>query len=318
MDRRLASTFGVPPGVRDEDMTIPLPAMLDQTAEVGAHDIHVKICRVLGRVVTTVYSNEETFKKVFLSTVQEVLRGAASLIDELSRYSAGCAGEVSRVASHLNLCYHQCIILASRPFLFHLLSRRLESINPKQSLRLSSAVKGILQVCIDSAAQSVGILTQLKDHDLLDVFLPFDLESVFSSALVLVITSALYPKLLPENDWLNTCYNILDYMKERGNAIADLRRSEVERLVHIRCRTQIGEQLPNVSSFENGHLPGAVVGDHELTAQPTPDPTSATEISHPSLPSLDPFFDELFTDVGFNETQMMDLANALNPEDMVF
>lgn len=318
LDRRLGSTFGAPPGIRDEDMTIPLPALLDQSAEGNAHHIHVKICQVLGRVVTTVYSNEEMFKRVFLSTVQGVLRGAASLIDELSRFSAQCAGEISRVASHLNLCYHQCIIVASRPFLFHLLSRRLESTNPKQSLRLSSAVKGILQVCIDSAAQSVVVLTQLKAHDLLDVFLPFDLESVFSSALVLVIASAMYPKLLPENNWLDTCYDIFDYMKGKGNAIAGLRKSEVERLVHIRARTQHAQPLHDTSSMENSYRPENVTGDREVAAQATPDATASTEVSHPSLPSLDPFFSEWLMDGGFNETQMMDLADALNPEDMIF
>lgn len=57
--------------------------------------------------IAAVYGIEETLKKTFLSTAQEVLRGAASLADELTQFSESCVGEISRVAAHLNLAYRQ-------------------------------------------------------------------------------------------------------------------------------------------------------------------------------------------------------------------
>ena len=44
---------------------------------------------------------------------RKVLKGAASLSAELQKFTQSCFGEISRVASHLNLAYHQ---VSLRPF----------------------------------------------------------------------------------------------------------------------------------------------------------------------------------------------------------
>ena len=53
LDRRLASSFGAPSGLRDEDMTAPLLSVVDSPDTASGHNIHVRICRLLGRVISS-------------------------------------------------------------------------------------------------------------------------------------------------------------------------------------------------------------------------------------------------------------------------
>lgn len=148
--------------------------------------------------------------------------------------------------------------------------------------------------------------------------MPFDLESAYSAALVLVIASAVYPKLIPSNDWLEACIKIFDYMADKGNALASIRKSEIEQLGRVRIpvqTTHLGRDAGQQSTMQMQQ--GSTRGGPPA-AQPTPAATSSTDESQPSLPSLAPFFDEWLTDVGFSEVQMMELANSLNPQDMTF
>lgn len=86
-------------------------ACLDELSPVS-HTLSVVFSATL-IISAAVYSSEEAFKKAFLSTVQEVLRGAGSLIGELARFSDSSAGEISHVAAHVNLSYHQVCFLGA-------------------------------------------------------------------------------------------------------------------------------------------------------------------------------------------------------------
>lgn len=138
---------------------------------------------------------------------------------------------------------------------------------------------------------------------------------MFSAALVLVITSGVHPKLLPREDWLESCYEVFDHIAITGNDLAPLRKAEVEQLSRVReglessRRHHPKQQQSSIS--ENGSQLNVAV------AQISPTPTSIPDYS--SIPSLgDPFFDEWIPDHGFSGAQMMDLADALNPQDLPF
>lgn len=76
----------------------------------------------------------------------------------------------------------QCILVTSRPVLFYALKQRLEGSAGSQSRPMSSTMKGLIQVCIDSATQIVSILAQLKQHDLLGKELVGEAHSTDSDA----------------------------------------------------------------------------------------------------------------------------------------
>lgn len=61
--------------------------------------------------------------------------------------------------------------------------------------------------------------------------IPFDMESTWSAALVLLIVSIVDPSLSENNDSsLHTAYTVLDEMSSRGNRIAAYRRAELLQL----------------------------------------------------------------------------------------
>lgn len=61
--------------------------------------------------------------------------------------------------------------------------------------------------------------------------MPFDLESTWSSAIVLMLTRVVEPSLLRKNEsWLQKTHVILDEMISRGNLISSLRKAELQQL----------------------------------------------------------------------------------------
>lgn len=286
LDRRLSALCGTPNSLRDEDITTPLlPDANDPAFFLG-----VKISQLFGNVLSTVYSVDGKLAQKFSTTVHTTLRAIAVLSDELASFSEQCFGEVSRAAAHLNIAYHQCIILTTRPFLFALMQRRLADDPFASSFRLTASAKGLVQVCIDSAMQVLTILSNLQQHDLIDAFLPFDLDSAVSAAFVLLMAANVHPKLLPNREWLDVVYEVFDNMTSKGNALAPLRRLEVEELdAKLKFPPKPGNQE-------------AETADH---SQKTP-------VDHASLPSLgDPFFDQWNQDDGLSGEQIMSLADEL-------
>ncbi|KAI7377669.1 hypothetical protein KC328_g14315 [Hortaea werneckii] len=84
---------------------------------------------------------------------------------------------------------------------------------------------------MQSAQHTINILGSLHSQSLLETFIPFDLESAFSSAIVLMITATVDPSLIrKETDWLPVAYGVLEEMEGRGNLVASLRKSELEHL----------------------------------------------------------------------------------------
>ncbi|KAF9694385.1 hypothetical protein EKO04_007231 [Ascochyta lentis] len=301
LDRKLSSSMGVPNCLRDEDISASLAVEQEADAEISGLVLHVRISQLLGNVISTVYSTDGKLRDTCIPTAQTVLRGVAGLVDELAAFSSRCFGDVSRVSARLNLAYHQCIILTTRPFLYHLLQQRLGNLEPWSTLAASSPMKGLVQISIDSCIQTMMILSQLQDHDLLDTFLPFDLESAFSAAFALSMVSSVHPKLLPDYGWFDTAMSVFDTMAMKGNLLADVRKSEVEELAHV-LRGSSGGDWTSASSniFLNAQ-------------QGTYNPLSGKS----NLSALgDPFFDAWNIDEGFSGTQIMDLADALDLGEM--
>lgn len=71
-------------------------------------------------------------------------------------------------------------------------------------------------------------------HGYTDSFLPFDLEAVFVSSVVILLAPIIDSCLLESlTQWLRKSYIILDDMIARGNIIASFRKSELERLSEL-------------------------------------------------------------------------------------
>jgi hypothetical protein len=125
LDRRFSSSFGVPTSLQDEDITTPLPKPSDDDDEESgtARMLYVQICQLYGRVISStlppsthsksltpypaVYSSQNELNKTFVLKTRTILKGVAGLSAKLKAFSQSCFGEISRVAAHVNLAYHQ-------------------------------------------------------------------------------------------------------------------------------------------------------------------------------------------------------------------
>ncbi|GKZ91399.1 hypothetical protein AnigIFM59636_003652 [Aspergillus niger] len=238
LDRKFAALIGSPNSVRDDEITTLLWDPRTCSRNEATLSLHVKITQVITRVLNTVYSADGTLGGVFLRKVRSVLQEMTTLSQELdevfSNRFANSVDSLSGVTTRLTLSCHLCIIVTTRPLVLSLLWERLGCFEAGTEFRtLSPPVQALLQACIDSATKSLRILTALRDQNLLETFLPFDLENLFSSFFILSVISAILPDTLTDPSYRDMGYSLLDAMIERGNRVAQLRRSEVELLEEL-------------------------------------------------------------------------------------
>ncbi|KIW67935.1 hypothetical protein PV04_03914 [Phialophora macrospora] len=234
LDRRLSCMIGAPCSIQDSDITCPLPAVDGREHRGAVLNVHVKISRLMAQILNSVYSVER-LSRPFVKVVQGALRDMAAMTHEMdvifTSAAYGSVGAVSTVAGHINLSYHQCIILATRPLLLHLLVARLKgTFNPHDVEKaLRPQTKYLLETCLQSARMTLKILVTLYEHHLLDAFLPFDLESVFSAAFIITMAAAIIPSMISDfSTQRSISYRIIDYLIRKGNIPARLRKKELQ------------------------------------------------------------------------------------------
>lgn len=109
----------------------------------------------------------------------------------------------------------------------HIDSEERES---SQGICLSPPVASLLQCCADSAQTILQTLRSLADDDLMDAFLPFQVEHAFSSAFVLYLIRAIAPSLMKNESWRDNLDCILEKLIFKGNIAAPLRKLELKHL----------------------------------------------------------------------------------------
>ncbi|KAG4440570.1 hypothetical protein IFR05_003937 [Cadophora sp. M221] len=147
-----------------------------------------------------------------------------------------------------------CTILTIRPVLFFLLETKLSSRSAP--LKLSDAVIGLLRVCVESALQVLKTVEGLRAHNLVDLFLPFDLESMFASAFVLILVGIITPAATEQWD-LRKTLTLMDEMSMRGIIIAGPYKKDLQELDDLRQiikapQTLYQDPLPQSISHDGG------------------------------------------------------------------
>ncbi|EXF74544.1 hypothetical protein CFIO01_11795 [Colletotrichum fioriniae PJ7] len=240
LDRKMSSLMGAPNSIQDSDITVQLPRSDPVVHKYKALGIHVVLSQLLAKVLNTVYGVDGKLDPSFLKSVQEVLRDMARLAPQLTagfEFKFNNSEPASRVSATLNLCYHQCVVLATRPLLMCLLQ---DVLGRQGNLNrgLASPIKALLKTSADSANKSLRILSTLQSQHLLESFLPFDLEQAFSSAFVLTLMTSMPGLSERENNYMQITTDILDTMIARGNVVARCRKEELEKLQEMLCLAQ--------------------------------------------------------------------------------
>ncbi|KAH6989043.1 fungal-specific transcription factor domain-containing protein [Ilyonectria sp. MPI-CAGE-AT-0026] len=172
LDRKFSSLIGAPSSVHDSDISVPLPMYQKSTQKTCALDMHVRLSRLLAKVLNTVYCVDGRLNSSFLKNIQATVRELADLAVELNatpELKLNNSGPVSRLSATLNLCYHQCMVLATRPLLVCLLHDRLDrrASKTRQATIIIDPVKALLKTSHDSAQKSLRILATLQAQGLL-------------------------------------------------------------------------------------------------------------------------------------------------------
>ncbi|CVK97936.1 related to positive activator of transcription [Fusarium proliferatum] len=236
LERQLISLLGLPLSIADETISARFPDFPGQPQKLEALNIHVDFCRVLAKINQTVYGLEGKLDSRYLGATQSVLKSIATVTERLNKSfeiqaSEGMAG-ISRISAHLHLMQHQCIILTTRPLLYTFLLSRLGHLEVALMHWLQSeSVKGLVQMCTESAQQILRILSSLSEQGLLETFLRFDQDAAFTATIALLMAAAIDSSLLPDHTpWTQRAYGLFDEMNSRGNLVANMVAAELKQL----------------------------------------------------------------------------------------
>ncbi|KAF1972246.1 hypothetical protein BU23DRAFT_508700 [Bimuria novae-zelandiae CBS 107.79] len=235
LDRQMSSQMGVPQAIRDDDITCQLTHFPESTQRTEALKMQIKLARVYAEISRGVYGAKGRLRKKFVISIKSILEDMAAIAEELRNsfplHADGRFGGISRMPAHLHLMYYQAIIVTTRPLLFCCLKKAFESPKEVGALVSSRKIRPLLTMSLDASQKILNILESLQDQDLLETFLPWDLDSLFVSTMILVLIRFVDDSL-SENSivWLNKAFAFLDTMTANGNKIADYRCAELRKL----------------------------------------------------------------------------------------
>ncbi|KAA8642014.1 putative C6 transcription factor [Aspergillus tanneri] len=257
----------------------------------------------------------------FLRKVRSVLHEMTDLSRELENVFAhrfsNSVDALSGVTTRLTLSCHLCIIVTTRPLVLSLLWERLSCFEEGDVFRtLSSPVRTLLEACTDSATKSLRILCALRDQNILETFLPFDLENLFSSFFVLSLISAILPDTLPDPNYREIGFNLLDDMIARGNRVAQLRKSEIELLEELVQPLIRSQAQPPQGENPRSHLV-APVGENRVAGLENALPALYVGSSTPALPSNEEDLPFDWRELGLSMDHMLSVTDQLDANNLI-
>ncbi|CAJ0548658.1 Ff.00g022710.m01.CDS01 [Fusarium sp. VM40] len=236
LDQEFAALIGATSSIRDEDITNKLPSQADESLSSLSLTLHVQLARLIARLLGTVYGVGKDYDGTLFSNTQSILRNLAELSRDLNNiinnHFRDSISKASRIATRLLLQYHHCVVLTTRPQIMCALHMHIEQSKTQMThgLSLSPPVASLIQSCVSSAQAILKTLRALADEDLIEAFLPFQIEYASSSAFLLHLIPIICPSLLSDDSWRDDARYVFDTLIAKGSLIAPLRKVELEQL----------------------------------------------------------------------------------------
>jgi len=190
---------------------------------------------------------------------------------------------------HIKEAYYWTIILLTRPFLVDAVSSYAPSdvLTPSagsETCVSSCSEKVLVHACVDSAIRTIELLRILLDHDDIPKRLPFVVNSILVSALVLGLAHfGNMNKMFHVDASLDLAHRLLG--KFPYDAIARRNTTIVGHLLQA-CKT-INEKRSKLDRDRDALLVGKLFGSiHEISAQSVPGRSKADSLSASSLSHL--------------------------------
>ncbi|ETS76562.1 hypothetical protein PFICI_11949 [Pestalotiopsis fici W106-1] len=188
LDRKLSSLIGVPPRLHDDDIGLPKPSLAAAlTVSETIMAFHIDLSSRLGEILQG--SN-------FVHAVQSVLKrqsdGSKMLQEKLKLNFSMLAVSETRAVASLYVLHNLCTIMTIRPVLFFIFEQK---VGHGQNSNVSDASRHLLNLCTEAALNIQEIIHELSEHNIIvpDLLLPFDVDALFASAVVLILVDVLLP-----------------------------------------------------------------------------------------------------------------------------
>ncbi|KAJ5864287.1 uncharacterized protein N7529_006203 [Penicillium soppii] len=222
MDLFLSASLGRPPATSDYDYDIRDEALAsgesqghltpDQQLSVAV----TSLCRIFERILTDVYMKQvisinvaETISnqhRAWVRTLPTILKMQTERLENKSMESSLAAG-------HVFGSYYWSIILLTRPFLIYRVAQYVKGkIDPlsSETRNGSSRIALFADACVYSALRGLDVVDDLSHYTSLPKRLPFLINSVFNSVIVLgAAFFADYDNLLPLEEGMNKAERFL-------------------------------------------------------------------------------------------------------------
>jgi len=249
-DRMYGSKVGWPIQVSDADIYVEMPSNVpgdihdDHTSDTEYLVASIELAKITGQVIDQVYSRKK-FPESFLHREQKLLISLKEWCGALPpRIRLNRDGLVPKNVISLHLQFNQvgsepsqgslpknrisanqiqCIMLASRPILLHtLIQARSSQSNEEDNCQpnIRQTLKTLSDACIHAARHTHSLIVEEWTNGSLPIFGYFYAHYLFSSALIMVISSLVYPENSNDFALFEAAFEILRAMSSHGNLAA--------------------------------------------------------------------------------------------------
>ncbi|TIC95126.1 putative transcriptional regulatory protein C3C7.04 [Colletotrichum higginsianum] len=233
-DRMWAAKLGHPVAVQDIDIEVDLPSnpavdesVADDFADASYFVASVKLARLLGRVVPSIYRRRA--QQTSLShRVQEALKELRAWSGELPPqlhidFKPTSERTPKPISLHLN--FNQCAVSTTRPILLHVLRTHVASWGTPAAPepRIPATAMTLAETCIRCARHSCRLLTECWIDGSFATFDYFYTQYLFSAATILAASSLLSGGKEAANDreQFEEAAQFLSQLKDSGNFAAE-------------------------------------------------------------------------------------------------
>ncbi|KXJ85466.1 hypothetical protein Micbo1qcDRAFT_141544 [Microdochium bolleyi] len=247
LDREMTCVSGLPQAVQSDDVHCQLPEFAGSPQRVVVLKMQLSLSQLMANINKTVYGVGGKLNRDFQKGIESSLAEVARVHEELYKCfplpPEQASGGISRTSAHLYLAYYRCILLATRPILFCFLKIRLDSRQDCQTKLHSSATsRSMIQMCLDASIQTLVTLELLLEQNLIDSFLPFDLDSVSAATVNVLVAMALDPSFVEKGSpWITTADSIFNDLAASGNQVAAVRQTELNQIKSLLAKLEVLE-----------------------------------------------------------------------------
>lgn len=223
------SKVGYPIQISDDDISVEMPSdILTEDRDEQFSDTHflvasIDLAKITGQSIEKLYSRKkqpDSFRQREQKLLIALKQWSQGLPPPIRLNRDGC---IPKNVVSLHLQFNQCIMLATRPILLHtMMQYRCSNLsgNNDTSQTNTQTLKSLGDACIHAARHTHSLIVEEWTNGCMPIYGYFYAHYLFSSALIMVISSEIHPEI--DNDFalFETATEILRAMSDHGNLAA--------------------------------------------------------------------------------------------------